>query len=537
MTRGISRRKLVAGAAWAAPAVLTSTVVPAYASSAVEQCTDFNPLTYIASDMRNGHKVVVHQVTVPKNVHFMKFHITGGPGGTARSDALDVEYDYDLLISARGGSGASVTGTARVSPGQTVKFYIGASGEGALAIPAAGGGGYTNGGSSALAPETVLSAADNATLKNKDFLNTTIYSGAGGGSSAITLIDPKNPSQETTIAIAGGGGGGGVVASLVGTLDGETIIEAGWDSTSGIRASEGGSTKNTAEAGEEITLRHSFPFHDASFTVPGGAGAAGGTGGSGGAAVTITDDDNKLNFTDTPESLLRTGNTPGAAGRNGILGSGADGVAAYGYALRQPSKPLIPEGSTEVPEGYVRAFNTVGYVVSAGGGGGYGGGGSGTALATGVHGNSSLAIQDMPDIYRVSTNLAGGGGGAGGSFVDASVADARIYNAYNSWFFPSEVQHGTAAYAFCATDSPEPEPTYNPDPEPTKDPEPPYDPELNPNNDPNDGPRDEPTNEPTPNNPDEPTPNNPDEPTPNNPDEPPFSPESPEYWEWIARNS
>ncbi|ERT66250.1 Tat pathway signal sequence domain protein [Rothia aeria F0184] len=29
MTRGISRRKLVAGAAWAAPAVLTSTVVSA----------------------------------------------------------------------------------------------------------------------------------------------------------------------------------------------------------------------------------------------------------------------------------------------------------------------------------------------------------------------------------------------------------------------------------------------------------------------------------------------------------------------------
>ncbi len=33
MTRNISRRSLVAGAAWAAPAVLTSTAIPAYASS------------------------------------------------------------------------------------------------------------------------------------------------------------------------------------------------------------------------------------------------------------------------------------------------------------------------------------------------------------------------------------------------------------------------------------------------------------------------------------------------------------------------
>ena len=58
MTRNISRRSLVAGAAWAAPAVLTSTAIPAYASS-VNPCqnlNDFEAHQTVAAGRANNKK-------------------------------------------------------------------------------------------------------------------------------------------------------------------------------------------------------------------------------------------------------------------------------------------------------------------------------------------------------------------------------------------------------------------------------------------------------------------------------------------------
>ena len=73
-----------------------------------------------------------------------------------------------------GGSGARVTSSANVSPGATLRVYVGGGG----IIGGAGGAGYGAGG------------------------DTGHYGGGGGGSSAVLL-------NGTVVTVAGGGGGGG----------------------------------------------------------------------------------------------------------------------------------------------------------------------------------------------------------------------------------------------------------------------------------------------------------------------------------------
>jgi len=82
MTRNISRRSLVAGAAWAAPAVLTSTAIPAYASS-VNPCqnlNDFEARQTVAPGRANKKKGY-EEITVPEGATYMWFKIQGGYGG------------------------------------------------------------------------------------------------------------------------------------------------------------------------------------------------------------------------------------------------------------------------------------------------------------------------------------------------------------------------------------------------------------------------------------------------------------------------
>ena len=77
MNNNISRRKLVAGAAWSAPAVLATTAVPAYASS-----------TECLPDQSKGglkkHENYAQELVwdVPADAKELHFEVTGDAGGS-----------------------------------------------------------------------------------------------------------------------------------------------------------------------------------------------------------------------------------------------------------------------------------------------------------------------------------------------------------------------------------------------------------------------------------------------------------------------
>ena len=75
---GLSRRRLVAGAAWAAPVVVASSVIPAYAASDEEgECTGpYEDSTMITAG--DGVKKVA-VLTVPAGAKRMRFTAVGVP--------------------------------------------------------------------------------------------------------------------------------------------------------------------------------------------------------------------------------------------------------------------------------------------------------------------------------------------------------------------------------------------------------------------------------------------------------------------------
>ena len=214
MTRGFSRRNLVKGAAWAAPAVVASTAIPAYSASIMDLAPclhfDLEPGEDSAYGLRQYmHEVAperapreraVEDITIPDGVSYMRFYIEGGQGGGV---------DMDDYSGGSGGYGAEVSGVIAVTPGQKYRFYLAAGGIGHYYEPADGGDGYTRGGSSALMPEYVYEDSDKERMTSADYNRLIIYSGSGGGSSALVLLDGD---AETLIAVAGGGGGGGARA-------------------------------------------------------------------------------------------------------------------------------------------------------------------------------------------------------------------------------------------------------------------------------------------------------------------------------------
>ena len=174
MSTNISRRKVVAGAAWAAPVVAASAAVPAFASSTV--CEWESSVAYSAEITTAGAKNVSSFI-VPALVDKIKFEVVGGAGGTNYPDIL-------------AGSGAKVTGEIAVKPGQTVQLVAAAGGIGNGPLsPAEGGEGYGNGGSSNLPtpiPNSVMQRV-NAIWPNNSANKRITYSASGGGSSALVI--------------------------------------------------------------------------------------------------------------------------------------------------------------------------------------------------------------------------------------------------------------------------------------------------------------------------------------------------------------
>lgn len=86
----ISRRRVVVGTAWAAPAVLASTAVPAYAASSTRLiCPKSSRITAAETNY--------HEIVVPDGAASLYFELVGGAGGYLESYAI-------------GGHGAKVSG-------------------------------------------------------------------------------------------------------------------------------------------------------------------------------------------------------------------------------------------------------------------------------------------------------------------------------------------------------------------------------------------------------------------------------------------
>ena len=435
MSTNISRRKVVAGAAWAAPVVAASAVVPAFASST--ECEWASSAAYSANGNASGAKGTTSFV-VPERVDKIKFEVVGGAGGTNYPDMA-------------AGSGAKVTGIIEVKPGQTVQLVGAAGGIGNGPLSSAEGGeGYGNGGSSNLPtpiPASVMQRV-NAIWPKDSSLKRIIYSASGGGSSALVI-------NGTPVAVAGGGGGAGFVNSG-GANNNLKYAEAGavdagrlWPSGAKrnvypVIGSTGGSADGAeGAAGKQGALTYAADT-SVTTTVNAGEGGSAGIGGNGGSKTDLPSGKSPngvLGYSSTNNQEIYHSSKSGNNGGDGFKGNGGDGVGSYSYMIDNNDR-TIKEVVTVKATGEKKAleyssigFNWNGYqsVISAGGGAGYGGGGSGASTSA-----SAIVLtqkwNNNPDGLRQNTGFSqfGGGGGAGGSYVAPGVSGGSIESAGNA---------------------------------------------------------------------------------------------------------
>ena len=490
MSTNISRRKVVAGAAWAAPVVAASAAVPAFASST--ECEWNSTENYSISGQPSGARDTL-KITIPAKVDKLRFEVAGGAGGGSAQVA--------------GGSGALVTGEIPVKAGQVVELVAAAGGVAYLervdgaenapdtkpekrykiwgTRPATGGQGYGNGGDVNVytVPSDAQSRVDAKWPGGSD-MKRYVHGGSGGGSSALVI-------DGTVVALAGGGGGAGIrtqpatnnmpetrekkdsAGNVIGTEPNPYFNSKAKDTsttrledTSNISVLPAGASASAA-VGDTAETSVSWYTHlkDASgkrtptsaMEVAGGKGGGNGTGGTGGEKprlYALANVFGVMGFVSTNNQEIFSSSTAGDTGGNGFDGKGADGVSAYSYQL--DNHPDLPKESVPVTnqkaidEGVVKgdekgglevdaakkSFNGYQGVVSAGGGAGYGGGGSGavralSSILTGEKWNGNTAAKGGVR-QNVGALLQAGAGGAGGSYVAPSVAGGSISSANNA---------------------------------------------------------------------------------------------------------
>jgi len=455
MSTNISRRKVVAGAAWAAPVVAASAAVPAFASST--ECDYASAPKFNISGQPSGAKDTV-KFTVPAKVDKIKFEVAGGAGGGSNQVA--------------GGSGALVTGVIPVKEGQVIELVAASGGVAYLESvrgvdspalwqtrPATGGKGYGNGGdvNDQPVPADVKAQVDANWSKPSD-MKRYLYGGSGGGSSALII-------NGTPVAVAGGGGGAGIrtqpgtnnmpsgkyynpkavdaSTTRLSDPDVKSVLPAGASASAAV-----GDSAETSISHYTVLKPHTTD--GTAMKVAGGHGGGNGQGGAGGEQPllysTLGNVYGVLGFKSQNKQELFSSATAGDKGGSGFDGKGADGVFAYSYQIDNndiskleivhATNPVNLNDKTNLDEDSTRkSFNGYQTVVSAGGGAGYGGGGSGAA-----RGLSSIITSqkwngnEEPTRYRqnVSALLQAGAGGAGGSYVSPTVPNGEISSANNA---------------------------------------------------------------------------------------------------------
>ena len=456
MSTNISRRKVVAGAAWAAPVVAASAAVPAFASST--ECEYSSAPKFNISGQPSGAKDTV-KFTIPANVDKLRFEVAGGAGGGSAQVA--------------GGSGALVTGEIPVKAGQVVELVAAAGGVAYLASepgvdsaaiwqtrPATGGKGYGNGGDVNEQPVPAdAKARVEAIAPMPSDMKRYLYGGSGGGSSALVI-------DGAPIAVAGGGGGAGIrtqpgtnnmpanspfynpkAVNASTTSLGDTAVKSVLPAGADASAAAGGDAETSVS---HYTVLKPNASDRTAMKVAGGKGGNGGVGGAGGEQPLLYNDKANvygvLGFTSQNKQELFSSSTAGDKGGSGFDGKGADGVFAYSYQIDNndiskleivhQTNPLNLNEKRPYSENDTRkSFNGYQTVVSAGGGAGYGGGGSGAARGlSAIITSQKWNANEEPTRYRqnVSALLQAGAGGAGGSYVAPSVPNGIIASANNA---------------------------------------------------------------------------------------------------------
>ena len=481
MSTNISRRKVVAGAAWAAPVVAASAAVPAFASSTV--CEPEGSAAYTISGQPSGNKNT-QKFTVPAKVDKIIFEVVGGAGGGSSS--------------VHGGSGASLTGAIPVKEGQVVELVAAAGGVAYLervlgneatkdkqyyvwgTRPATGGEGYGNGGdvNAQAIPADAKALVDAKYPGTDSDMKAALYGGSGGGSSAL-LIDGA------VVALAGGGGGAGIrtqpgtnnvldtnskyfnpKAVDAGTTrlsdpDVKSVLPAGADAS----AATGGDAETSVS---HYTVLKPFASDRTAMKVAGGHGGGNGQGGAGGEQPMLYNDKANvygvLGFTSQNKQVLFSSSTAGDTGGNGFNGKGGDGVFAYSYQVDNNDISKLETVTVTNPSGTnagdpwlakdstLKSFNGHQTVVSAGGGAGYGGGGSGAARSlSSIITSQKWNGNEQPTRYRqnVGALVQAGAGGAGGSYLAPSVTDGSIKSAGNGADASGVRNPGSVKITFC----------------------------------------------------------------------------------------
>ena len=462
MSTNISRRKVVAGAAWAAPVVAASAAVPAFASST--ECAYASAPKFNISGQPSGAKDTV-KFTVPAKVDKIRFEVAGGAGGGSSQVA--------------GGSGALVTGEMPVKEGQVVELVAAAGGVAYLisepgvdskAIwqtrPATGGKGYGNGGdvNEQPVPADAKARVDAIWSKPSD-MKRYLYGGSGGGSSALVI-------DGTPVAVAGGGGGAGIrtqpgtnnmpsgkyynpkavdaSTTRLSDPDVKSVLPAGASASAAV-----GDSAETSISHYTVLKPHTTD--GTAMKVAGGHGGGNGQGGAGGEQPllysTLGNVYGVLGFKSQNKQELFSSATAGDKGGSGFDGKGADGVFAYSYQIDNNDISKLEEvpvtNQKAIDAGVAKgnetgglqedatrkSFNGYQTVVSAGGGAGYGGGGSGAArglssIITSQKWNANT--RDTRYRQNVGALLQAGAGGAGGSYVAPGVANGAIASANNA---------------------------------------------------------------------------------------------------------
>ncbi len=455
MSTNISRRKVVAGAAWAAPVVAASAAVPAFAASS-EPCKYADAPKFNISGQPSGAKDTV-KFTVPAKVDSIRFEVAGGAGGGSNQVA--------------GGSGALVTGEIPVKEGQVIELVAAAGGVAYLESvrgvdspalwqtrPATGGKGYGNGGDVNEQPIPAdAKAMVDANWPGPSDMKRYLYGGSGGGSSALVI-------DGTPVAVAGGGGGAGIrtqpgtnnmptgdkfynpkavdaSTTRLSDPDVKSVLPAGADASAAV----GGDAETSVS---HYTVLKPHTTDGTAMKVAGGKGGGNGQGGAGGEQPLLYKLANVygvLGFTSQNKQELFSSATAGDKGGSGFDGKGADGVFAYSYQIDNndiskleivhATNPVNLKDTTSLKEDATRkSFNGYQTVVSAGGGAGYGGGGSGAARGlSSIITSQKWNANEEPTRYRqnVSALLQAGAGGAGGSYVSPTVPNGIIASANN----------------------------------------------------------------------------------------------------------
>ena len=446
----ISRRKVVAGAAWAAPVVAASAAVPAFAASST--CTDLNTKgTATNNSTMSSNASVEETVTMTKDTDFV-FTIVGGAGGGSSSNYI-------------GGAGASVTGTLHLSKGDVVRIVTASggvsftdpgqgngSGKATLANASGateGGRGYGNGGDNAdlstVSLPSVIGNSDNLSAVYSYQLYpiaTPRYGGTGGGASAIYV-------NGVLKAVAGGGGGAGAMwtANLAKPADSNvpyfstTIKERS-------RGGDAGTDGATASSNAKLIAKNETTQAELASTyalVTGGSSASGSTAGAGGTATSA------VGGARTTANFKNYQNVDA----DGVAGSGANGGGgSYGYAYgfqatngsKNPTNSGLEGSSDSDWQGAV--------VYTPGtGGGGYAGGGSGAAIGLAyTTGDSTTRTYNGKTVtnYYGAIGAAVSGGGAGSSFTADDVDDVTIKSSgVNNTTAQTRV-NGSASYSYCS---------------------------------------------------------------------------------------